>query len=188
LKNKIHFKTFAFILNVLIILLFSACNHSDKYTKEIKQLDSLSMMLDSAEMKIIKIDTLKINKYTIEIKTNLRDFEVNNKDSISNGNTILLSDYGRCYNPLIELNKAYSEQKHEIEESKEQIENLIHDLKINKVDEKKVTDYFMDERLAANKSIQMVIAMENVYQLYVKKYDEYNPKILDYIKKIKTKK
>ncbi len=173
----------AFFSILLIGLLFSACMNTDKYNEKVKQLDSLSLLIDSAEIKFSSIDTSKIKNYSIEISQNLRLFEKSNTNTITNETTILLAEYGRCLKCFEEINSEYSKLKNELTESKEQLENLIHDLKMDKVEETKAAGFIQEELIASSNSYQLIMAVENFYKVNLTKFEALNPKILVLIKK-----
>ena len=181
-----NLKSFLFI-GIVLVSLFSACSHSDKYAAEIKQLDSLSLLLDSAELKFRDIDTLKIYNYVKEIETNLDFIEKNNTDTIGRDFAFAISEYSLLTAPLKKINKEYAKMGEEMEESKEHISDLIHDLKINKLEEDKAALYFQDERIAANRVIRDVEIIEKITKLNLEKFEEHNPKVLKFMEEIKTK-
>ncbi|MES2593622.1 MAG: hypothetical protein V4608_17185 [Bacteroidota bacterium] len=182
--KKLNCKWYSYILG---IVLFSACGHSDKYKVEIKQLDSIKVMVDSAQLKFAAIDTSKIHKYISEINNNLDFINDTNKDTLKTEQAFLLSEYRSSRKPFRVVIAKYATVIDELPKSKKQIENLIHDLKTDKVDEAKVAAYVQDEMIVAGSVVHAIDIMENLDKLYSEKYEANTPKVLELIESLKAK-
>lgn len=182
--NKI---SFTFFIGFVATLMFSACTNADKYAAELKELDSLSLLLDSAVIEFEAIDTVKIQKSINELTVNLDFIEKNNRDTVSRETAFLLSDYSLLRTPLQKLYKAYVKNAKELKLSQEQVKNLIHDIKVNKVEESKIATYVLDERSAIHRVSQDVEIMTILYKDHLEKFEMNNPKVLEFIETIKAK-
>ncbi len=185
--KKINFNTIFVTFGLALFITLSACSSSTKYTEDIKMLDSMSVLVGSATAKFKTLDTVQIHQRIEELKSNLSFIEKNNRDTIKRETAFLLSDYGLLRDPLIEINKRANELSEELEESQEQIENLVHDLKNGKVDETKANDFVQDERIAAQKAIENVEIITEITKQKMDVFEKCSPKIDELITKIKSK-
>jgi hypothetical protein len=180
------FKLFVFF-GSLAVLMFSSCDPSKRYAVELKQLDSLSNSLDSAQVKFAAIDTIEIHKHINELNINLNFIENNNSDTVNRETAFVLSDYSALHETFKKINKEYIELMKKQKESKEQILNLIHDLKNGKVQEEKIPVYIKDEQTEADRVIQGVEVLSESTKTSVEKFEMNQPKVLAFIEKIKAK-
>lgn len=180
------FKLFVFF-GSLAVLMFSSCDPSKRYAVELKQLDSLSNSLDSAQLKFTAIDTIEIHKHINELNTNLDFIENNNSDTVNRETAFVLSDYSMLRDTFKKINKEYVGLMKEQKESKEQVLNLIHDLKNGKVQEEKIPVYIKDEKTEADRVIQGVEILSESAKTSIEKFEMNHSKVLAFIEKIKTK-
>lgn len=174
-------KTYSFIgLIVLTIALFS-CSNSEKYKAEIKQLDSMMVLLDSATLKINSIDTAKMAEQLIVIKQDLKTCNEYIKDTLSVDAAMMLSEYRSSAKPFDMILEKYTPHIEDLNKSKSQIKSLIHDLKIDKVDSEKIKQYIQDEIIAADKSIKDIDILENLAKIYSEKFETYKPQASEFI-------
>lgn len=180
------FKLFVFF-GSLAVLMFSACDPSKRYAVELQQLDSLSNSLDSVQLKFVAIDTIAIHKHINELNTNLNFIENNNTDTVNRETAFALSDYSMLRESFKKINKECAGLIKEQKESKEQILNLIHDLKNGKVQEEKIPVYIKEEKIEADRVIQGVQILSESTKMDIEKFELNNPKVLAFIEKIKAK-
>lgn len=183
--GKINYKAGFYFLGILILLL-SACSNSEKYNVEIKKLDSVKILLDSAAIKFACIDVGKINRYVSEINNNLDLVDALNKDTLKSEQAFLLSEYRSSRKPLKVIIAKYTTVADELPKSKKQIENLIHDFKIGKIDETEAKVYVQDEMIVAGSVIHATNIMENLDRMYSEKHTINTPKVLDFVNGLKT--
>ncbi|MGQ0828045.1 MAG: hypothetical protein ACT4ON_06595 [Bacteroidota bacterium] len=180
-------KSAIFFSIIIAILVFSACNPSDKYKADIQQLDSLSHLLDSSQMKLLMIDTAKILTIETQLKANLDSVEQNSSDTISREQALLLSEYSSSQNVFEKIKQEYVKLSSEIKRSKTQILNLIHDLTKGNLEEEQAAKYVQEEKNIANDLIKSVDVLEGVTKETLEKFETNNPKVLEFIEVIKLK-
>lgn len=174
-----------FFVALLGICFFSSCSNSTKYAAEIKQLDSVLASVDSALIKFNSIDTTAMAEQLKEIKQDLKTCEENIKDTLTIEIAALLSEYRSSAKPFKTILERHAAYKNDLSKSKQQLEHLIHDLKIDKVDASKAASYIQDELIAASKAISASDISTNLSKLYSEKFELNKPKVKAFIDSLK---
>lgn len=180
-------KTAQLFFTFCISLLFS-CGNSSKYAKEIKQLDSISVALDSFSKLFYAIDTSAINQRLKQIGTNLKVIDENIKDTVSFETATVLSEYSSCRKPFRTIIQQYYIYIDNIITAKKQLADLRHDLKIEKIENTKINEYITSEITATNKLINELNVNNEIFKMYSEKQDMFEPKIKTLIDSIQTTK
>ncbi len=184
--NKIIFNP-AFIF-LWAVFFFTACSTSDKYLKEVKQLESVLVIIDSSQINYKSVDTAKIRQYTAALNSNIAFVtEYNKHDTLTREQSQLVSEYSSSLRSFEVIIKQYKEVGQELLESKEQIENLIHDLKIAKIEDAKVPVYVQDELIAEARAVRTAGIIVNSSKLNSEKFEKNNPKVSELIELLKKK-
>lgn len=173
------------IIALIALTIISPSCKRTKYAKEIAHLDSLQTLLTETDSVLKSIDTVKINACYMEIKNNLNFIQENYKDTMAREMALFLSDYRTMQEAMEEINR---EQKHYVEEleySEKQIENLIHDLQKNAIEEEKVREYSADEINVANEIISSVNYISGLAKQELIDFDQKNKRVLEMINELK---
>jgi hypothetical protein len=183
-----YFKTASFAISIGFLGFISSCQNSDKYKIEIRQLDSLSSIIDTANTNFSKIDTSVLRKKIISINFNAEYFEKNNRDSISEETTKLLAEYGKMKFPFVEIIKEYAEVKNEVEECQEQLNHLIHDLKNETVKPENAANYIQIESIAAADCFRKLDYFAQMNKYYLVRFAYCNPKMEQLVQTLRDNK
>jgi len=179
-------KIFNFLLSGIILsTIFFSCSNSTKYSIEIKKLDSTLLALDTCIQNYSAIDTVKILNQLNEIKQDLKICEENIKDTLSFETAAILSEYRTSSKPFRLILEQYSSYSNDLTKSKKQIINLIHDFKIDKVEESKVAGYVQQELMTASNAVHLSNISIDLAKLYSEKFEIYKPKVNAFINTFK---
>jgi len=170
----------SFIVSICF-LLTTSCNKSDKYTKEIKQLDSIMIAIDSSFKILKQIDTSQAGKNLKEIKNNLKTIETNLKDTLNYENAMLLSEYRSCKKPFQIIVDKCDYYYNELNTAKKQVDNLKHDLSIEKIDASNVNSFMSNEFTYAGKTIESIHLLHTISKMYFEKFDSTKTLTSDFI-------
>ena len=168
------------------ILLFAlvSCNN---YEKEVNTLDELSLKLDTAEVNMLAIDSIKINNKAERVKENMKILETKYKDKLKKSQSFLVDRYRRISKSVRRFNRAYVNTKAEIKNSKSQISNLKEDLDNKAIkDKKKIDEYLADEVKAVTEVYEYTFEVNDWYGRTIKVFDELNPKVTFLIDSLET--
>ncbi len=140
-------KFFRFLLPVILLpLLFSGCKNRENSAPYVQQTDSLLRRLDSSAYYFNKIDTVALKAtmlYCKEIVEKPGNMKSKQADS-------LLLEFGHRYRIYKHFLKKYGKLKKELTFSKNQLQNLRHDLQYELIEKGKDSLYYNQERKALN--------------------------------------
>ena len=136
---------FRFLLPVIFLpLLFSGCNNRENSAPYVQQTDSLLRRLDSSAYYFNKIDTVALKAtmlYCKETVEKLGNIKSKRADS-------LILEYGHRYRIYKHFLKKYGKLGKELTFSKNQLQNLRHDLQYELIEKGKDSLYYNQERKA----------------------------------------
>lgn len=140
--------SFLFLTSILIVV-FSSCNSAVK-KEQFAKIDSLIALLDSASkhLEIINMDTVN-KKYQAYQETN-NLVAVHYQKYRNDENWKYLCAFQNVRKPFKTMVKGYGSYKNDLASSKEQLENMKHDVDKNLLDEKEFKDYFDVEAKSAH--------------------------------------
>lgn len=177
-------------INLLVIALIAlttilpSCKRT-KYAKEIVSLDSLQTTLVKTDSALKSIDAAKTNAYYLEAKNNLAYIQNNFKDTMEREMAMFLSDYHSILKSLEMFNKERDKYIKELDYSRKQIENLIHDLQKNAVEKTKITEYCTIETKFANELISSVNYVVNLAKQELIDFEQKNKRVLEIMNELK---
>jgi len=179
-------KISALILSFLIALcLLSTSCSTDKYNKQISQIDSLNAVLDSALKKLNTLDTTVVQSHFKEYSKNIKIIRENFKEKDNNEIWTVLTRYGMLKKPLRDFTNHYVKYSKQISFSRKQLSNLKADIKDNAVAKDKVLQYIGEEASFVNYiKISVSDLIENT-QNYNNQFLELNPKVEKYFQNAK---
>jgi len=161
-------------------LLITSCA-SDKHAKQITQIDSLLVVLDSSTLKLNLLDTSVVESYykvyTNNIKQIKSSFDSKDDDEVWS----VITRYGLLRKPLRDFKKHHTKYSEEIAFTREQLINLKADIKNNVLSEEKIIKYISDESEFVNYINFSVAGLIENTQKYFNQYLELNPKVEMYL-------
>ena len=192
---KLHLSTasaYLFLIVVYVwIFFFTSCKQKTDYSKEITSLDSALVKLKKAELQFLSADTVSIQGSYEFTKEKLHEIaEKLSKDTVKKKTaTLLASTYEQTGNLQNLLdNKKYILRA--INEARQRISNLEHDLKEDLIEKNKSTEYVTDEINTSEKIIQVAGNTFEKAKCSVLKLDSLKTPIIslsDSLKGLKTK-
>lgn len=167
---------FQIIFTYLIFFIMISCKHSDRYKWQIRQVDSLLLMLDTNSLIIKNCDTSKIRESKNNMLTEIHYFEKNNVNPIANETNEVLVACGNSIKPFDIILKEWTETIELMEESAEQLKNLKHDLLIGKMKEELARAYLQEELIIAQKAYFRVKELSSLInyatEIYLNNYQK----------------
>lgn len=176
---------FAFGIFVFSIF-FSSCGEN-QFKEKINTLDSLSTevtrLIDSIK---IADTTSYINAYNT-IEQNLKLIQKTLKDTVTQEEARVLSDYKMIKKSLFNFTDKIKEIEKELIFTKKQLNNLAKDLSRGYIEASKAEEYFSIEVTSANAVLEDGWATLNNSPVYLKMFEDLHPKVLDFIEKHQLK-
>ncbi len=183
-------KRFFNVFLILAIVALSSCNNAVKQ-KQLAKIDSLSVILDSANVQLTKInlDTIK-NIFAKFEETNEKASEHYQKYRTEE-NWKFVCAYQQVKKPIKEMIEKYQSFSEDLNTSKKQLDDLRHDVNKNLINEKDFASYFnMEVKSAGDLSIRIKMKTGNALK-QMKNFDTIHPymlKLIDSYSENKTKK
>jgi len=175
------------ILLLCTLLVLVSCKDKDRFAAKIKTLDSLHTELDKKTAVFLSIDSQKINSYLKKQQHNMKLLSDSLKDTLSVNYFVTLTQYKKCEAPLQFLNENYKSILNESLLSKEQLKKLSTDLKNDAMDDEFVYEYFIIEKMEAEKMSISLSANYILAKQTTDTFQKYNEKIEQLINAIKNK-
>ena len=178
MKNSI---LFAFSLAFLL-----ACNPLINEDQQ-KNLEELSLKVDSSVMALYEIDSSKIaymNKSHLSSQAFLLD---SLRDTVDNKTIFFIDSFLRMKKPLQFLVSKYSPLKKEALTQQDQMRNLNQDVKNKHIDEEHFDNYYELEKTNYLQLEDAVTQITRVYQTALKQFNRMEPKIDSIISESKNK-
>ena len=187
--DKIKMKNVSHLLFLLLSLPFIFGSCRDNETKEeISSIDSLYRAVLSADSLIRYVDVEKISGYKEEIVTNMGYIQKNFNDSMTNELRILLTDYYAIRKPLRVLLSRTEFYMQELNYSKEQLQNLKHDIEQGTIEKEQFSKHLETENQAISGLVKEIRQYTDVLNTKIEFFIRTNPSILELIRKLKEEK
>ena len=175
-----------FFLFAFASIIFYGCNNK-KHPKMLSRIDSLNTVIDSIQINLFSVDTLRINNIFTDYSTNLgliKKYFVDKKEA---NDWEVMTTYGNIKKPLKSFIRDYPKFKNEISFSRNQLDTLKTDIGNGKLDGVKISDYIKQEAEAINNLKQQVLINVAGAKEKIKLFDSLNPKVVLLITKLKNK-
>jgi len=176
--KKLIITGFNIILIVFIGIMNSSCSNRNLHATQTSALDSIATLLNKTDSVLSKTDTALIKKCVSHIFITLEDVQMNNKDTVSKGASEILRSFNSVRWELQTFLGKQSVLKIELMKSAEQLGNLSHDIKINRLPADSLTIYYDYEMKkakllleSAQQSMNSVTTQMPLYNLIVPKAD-----------------
>lgn len=173
---------------VILSSLIAACTTSDN-TREICAIDSLGMILNETEARLMQTDTGNIRKVILEVNKNLDFISEHYTDTFSRDLAFMLSDYAFTKKKMFKnFPSAYSKFMQDIAYSRLQLKTLHEDLSHHAVKPEDFPRFFITEQNAVFTLSNAVDNQVNIINGYMLKYDTLQVHVSALVDSLKTAK
>ena len=178
-----------YIISSLVALCFliTSCS-SNKFSKQITQIDSLNVVLDSSFSKLNSLDTSVVQSYYLKYSDNIKLIRNNFKEKEKEDEEIwsIITRYGMIKKPLRDFKKNFVKYSKEISISHKQLNDLKSDIKNNILTKDQIIQYIKEEsEFVKYINVSVSGLMENT-KIYFNQYLELNPKVEKYFQNAKS--
>lgn len=170
------------LLLVTTITLFSC---KSPYVSEIAGIDSLLVALDSAKIKLHKLDTGLVYQRIREANKNL-NFITNKVDSVNKEQGIALDTYHNSRKYYSRLSERFPALFEQVETIPMQLKNLRNDLSKNLIEKDLAEKYYTNELTAAHSVIENIDQITERMVSLNESYEQSREKILLLIQSVDT--
>jgi|GEM_PF-1005284 len=167
-----------------LILVNSSCKDPNKYQKQVKELDSLKVVLQEAIVNFNTVDSVKCSEaftqqstYSIFINSNL-------KDTVSVETAQNLQLFYSVGKNLVNYLAMCTKWKIEGKQSIKQLTDLSHDLKNGSVEEEEVFEFVSEEKMEAIKIIEELKTNTELVRFSLESFSKSLPIVIETVKKI----
>ncbi len=169
-----------------LILVFTAlitiASCSNKFSEEIKEINSMMASLDSAKEVLYSIDTGKVFSRIKEIESTLqRIIEVN--DSVNKEEALLIDDYMLNKKYYTRISGRFNSLFEHIETIPMQLKNLKSDLSKDLIEKEKASQYLENEKMATESVLRSIRLINERLIGLNEEYDKTYEKVLILIQK-----
>lgn len=161
---------------ILILLFLFSCNSREKQER-IEQIDIISHRLNSMADVFLKIDSVKVRQNFTTVKQNLGEL---NKLSLNRSNK-LIKDYGKLKKEFKNYLKTRPFIIDELGFTRNQLSDLKHDVKYNKLSDQEFELYLKHEANAAQRLRVKMSHFNDRLQNQMKIFDSLNPVFIEFI-------
>lgn len=172
------------IVSIGLILMSSSCKDSNQYQKQVKELDSLKVVLQEAIVNFNTVDSTKCaeaytqqSTYSIFINSNLKD----TVSIVTAENLQLFYSVGKN---LVNYLAMSTKWKTEAKLSVKQLTDLSHDLKNGSVEEEEVFEFVSEEKMEAIKIIEELKTNTELVRFSLESFSKSLPIAIETVKKI----
>ena len=142
-----------------------------------KQADSLISMIDTAEKKILSVDTFRIKNILDSAEHKVMLLKKFAPDSLDKENTILLSDYLHIFQALQRFASERQNIFSQISFSRKQLADMKQDLFENKMNKEEFAANFTEEKKAVNELCSYVNLTASKTNRFLSHYDFMQAKV-----------
>lgn len=173
------------LFSIPILASVFSCNSPGRYTKEISLVDSINIILSSADSLLRSVDTAGMEKISLTISAELKIINEKSSDTLSKDDAVLFDNYNGVE---VVLEKSYSMifvLLKNLKYSQLQVANLLGDLKKNIAEETKVKSIIEKERESAEKIHESSIVLSSAVKENGLLFDSLNARVKSYIQALK---
>lgn len=176
-----------FLVSIASLALVSCGQFSNR--EEIKQVEQLQDHLQAISLSIDSISTDDMNALHKTISSNVDYLYANypRTDTMNRKNAILSSDYDRLRRLINKVNSGKGKLDKELDVRSKQLEDLITDLKNNKVrgGKEKFPEYYEQEKSALEKLEESSRSTNRSYRIAMRKFDLWSPPMESFLDSLK---
>lgn len=179
-------KIIGIFITLIILSHFASCE-GNQFADKIHTLDSLSL---EVKRLIDSIETVDTNSYKIAastIETNIKLIRNELKDTITQDEARILSDYKMIRKSLGNFSDKINAIHKELLYTEEQLNNLSKDLSRGYIEASKADEYFSIEVTSAQAVLEDGWTTLTNSPVYLKMFEELQPKVEEFINKHQLK-
>lgn len=173
---------FSLFLVFISFILFSC---SRVHEAGIKSIDSLLVELDSARIRLYKLDTGKVYRHIRQIENEVKTV-VSQGKAVTKENALILEKYNNARKGYSKFAERFPILFEEIETIPAQLRNLRSDLSKNLIEKEEAVLYLSKEIMAATALIQTIEGIESGIVRMDALFDESKEKVLHLIQSADT--
>lgn len=178
-------------ITVIIVFLsmFFQCGERTQFTNELAEIDNMLQRLDSLEKNYQKIDTALLKEIQVKVKSDIKNME-QQFDTLPPDIAFYLSEYAyplkKQYKRVLQ---RFPDWKESIEYSRQQLNDLKHDLQKNLIDSAKAFQYLNNEKNFLMSIESEINELGNAAMNYAKTFDSKQQRLyhlVDSLKQVKN--
>lgn len=172
------------IVSIGLIFLSSSCKDSNQYQKQVKELDSLKVVLQEAIVSFNAVDSVKCYEAYMQQYTYSTFINANLKDTVSLETAENLQLFYSVGKNLVNYLAMSDKWKKESKQSIKQLTDLSHDLKNGSLDEEEVFEYVSEEKMEAVKIVEELKTNTELVRFSLESFSKSLPIAIETVKKI----
>ncbi len=160
---------------------------SNQFSDKIQTLDSLAIEVNRLIDSIQFADTNAYKNAALKIEENIKHIKNQLKDTVTTEEARILSDYKMIRKSLGNYSDKINALNKELIYTKKQLNNLSRDLQRGYIEASKAEEYFSIEVTSAQAVLEDGWNTLNNSSVYLKMFEELQPKVQDFINKHQLK-
>ena len=178
-------KSVSFLVGfVALVIYISSCKSSNQYAKQIKELDSLKVVLQEALVNFNTIDSAKCYQAYSEQFTYSSFISANLRDTVSKQTADNLQLFYAVGKNLVNYLAMSPKWKEEGQKSIKQLTDLSHDLKNGSVEDEEVVEFLSEEKIEADKIIEELKSNTELMRYSLESFSKSLPTAQETVKKL----
>ncbi len=178
-------KSVSFLIGFVALTIYiSSCKNSNQYAKQIKELDSLKVVLQEAISNFNTIDSAKCYQAYAEQFTYSTFINANLRDTVSKETAENLQLFYAVGKNLVNYLAMSPKWKEEAKKSIQQLTDLSHDLKNGSVEDEEVVEFLSEEKIEADKIIEELKSNTELMRYSLESFSKSLPTAQETVKKL----
>ncbi len=169
---------------VALIIYVSSCKNSNQYAKQVKELDSLKVVLQEALVNFNTIDSAKCYQAYAEQFTYSTFINANLRDTVSKQTAENLQLFYATGKNLVNFLAMSLKWKEEAQKSIKQLTDLSHDLKNGSIEDEEVIEFLSEEKIEADKIIEELKSNTELMRYSLESFSKSLPTAQETVKKL----
>lgn len=168
-------------VSIFITVLVSACNQTH-YEKQIREIDSLFVVMDETEAQLRSLDSIRIVTYQKSSTDLLKNFDQSVEDTLDLETAILVSGYAYVKKVLTKYQNSKPDFEKDLVFNRKQLSRLKSDLEHNAIPEDSVEFYLNMEANAVTSLNKLVVSTVENVNMQFERYDSLHPLVVNIAK------
>lgn len=178
-------KFVSFLIGIVALTFFiSSCKNNNHYAKQVKELDSLKVVLQEALVNFNTIDSAKCYNAYAEQFTYSTFINANLRDTVPRQIAENLQSFYAVGKNLVNYLAMSPKWKAEAKKSIKQLTDLSHDLKNGSVEDEEVVEFLSEEKIEANKIIEELKSNTELMRYSLESFSKSLPTAQETVKKL----
>ena len=178
-------KSVSFLVGFIALTIYvSSCKNSNQYAKQVKELDSLKVVLQEALVNFNTIDSAKCYQAYSEQFTYSTFINANLRDTVSRQTAENLQLFYATGKNLVNFLAMSPKWKEEAQKSIKQLTDLSHDLKNGSLEEEEVVEFLSEEKIEADKIIEELKSNTELMRYSLESFSKTLPTAQETVKKL----